>query len=667
MIKKLSALLILLLANFSFSQIVINELDADNPGTDNYEFIELKSSTPNLSLNGYTLVFINCGTAGTSNLVYYTIDLDGYTTDANGIFLTGCSQVTPTPTLVFPNATLQNGPDVVALYQGNASDFPYNSSVTTAGYIDGIAYTNSTSLNPTTLMSLLGITACTYDNQAAGSTSNSISRNNNGTYSLAAPPTPGMNNDGSGIQYTHVTITPSVTSLNEGDQIIFTFTTSQPVTGSNLIINFSLSNGNFTNLDFNGTLTCYIPVGSTSVTNTITVVNDTYNEGDEEMLLVVQNLQGNYTLDNNYITIRVNESNFAVASFGTPINPTYGNVANTKPAGYYDSLEGLAGSALKQAIQDIIANPNEVRVHSYADIWEILKTADQNPENSSKMWLIYTEESRSKLDQQAGNSIVGKWNREHIYCQSRGGYDTGTDYLSPGADGISAYAPTTGANDIGAGVSDAHHIRAVDGQENSSRNNKNYGTTATANIYNGPAGSTTNAWKGDVARACFYMAVRYNALSVVNGAPTDGTLGQIGDLATLLSWNQLDPSDDFEMNRNNYIYTWQHNRNPFIDYPLLADYIWGTHAGEVWHASLSTNNVATSSVKVYPIPAHDNLFISGITTTTQVTLYSLLGQKIIEKQIDSDVSLPISDLEKGIYILKLEQNNHSIEKRIIVD
>lgn len=667
MTKKISVLLLLVAFNYSFSQIVINELDADNPGTDNYEFIELKSTTPNLSLNGYTLVFINCGTAGTSNLVYYTLDLDGYTTDANGIFLTGNTQVSPTPTLIFPNATLQNGPDVVALYQGNATDFPYNSSVTTTGYIDGIAYTNTTATNPTTVMSLLGITACTYDNQATGSTSKSISRNNDGTYSLVAPPTPGMNNDGTGIQYTHVSITPSATSINEGDQITFTFTTSQPVTGSNLIINFSITNGNFTNLDIDGNLTWYIPVGSSSVTATLTVVNDTYNEGDEEMLLVVQNLQGNYTLDNNYITVRVNESNYTVLPFGTPANPTYGNVTNTKPVGYYDSLEGLSGSALKQALQDIIANPNEVSVHSYADIWEILKTADQNPENSSKMWLIYTEESRSKLDQQSGNSIVGKWNREHIYCQSRGGYDTGTDYLTPSADGINGYAPTTGANDIGAGVSDAHHIRAVDGQENSSRNNKNYGTTATANIYNGPSGSTTNAWKGDVARACFYMAVRYSSLSVVNGAPTDGVIGQIGDLATLLSWNQIDPADDFEMNRNNYIYTWQHNRNPFIDYPLLVDYIWGSHAGEVWHASLSSASLNSSAVKVFPVPAHDIVFVSGITGQTQATLYSILGQKIFEKQIDTDTSIPVSHLEKGIYILKLEQNNHIVEKRIIVD
>ncbi len=79
-----------------------------------------------------------------------------------------------------------------------------------------------------------------------------------------------------------------------------------------------------------------------------------------------------------------------------------------------------------------------------------------------------------------------------------------------------------------------------------------------------------------MARALFYMAVRFNGLDVVNGDPSeyqvDGVTpsGNIGDLATLLTWNTTDPRDDFEMNRNNYIYTWQMNRNPFIDYPQFS-------------------------------------------------------------------------------------------------
>ena len=67
------------------SQVVINEVDADNPGSDIREFVELKSAVPNFSLNGYVLVFFNGTSTGLTKTSYLAIDLDGYTTDVNGI------------------------------------------------------------------------------------------------------------------------------------------------------------------------------------------------------------------------------------------------------------------------------------------------------------------------------------------------------------------------------------------------------------------------------------------------------------------------------------------------------------------------------------------------------------------------------------------------------
>lgn len=657
MIKKIAQLIILFYSLLLHSQVVINELDADTPGTDTLEFIELKSVTPNFSLNGYVLVFFNGGSTGTSNLSYKAIDLDGYTTDINGIFLIGCSQVSPTPTYIIPTSTIQNGPDAIAIYHANDTDFPLNTVGTTTNLINAIAYSSSSSLSPTALMSALGITSCGIDNTTGANIS--IQLNANGTYTSATP-TPGQNNDGSGIVLNHISITPSATTISEGNSVTFTFTTETPVTGSNLIMYMSVNNGNFNLLDIDGTLTVTIPVGQTSVTNTLLVVNDAYNEGDEEMVLDVQSIPTGYVLNNNFITVRVNESHFDVLPFGSPANPTHGIVTSTAPNGYYSSLEGLSGTALKQELQNIISNPSVVRVHNYDDIWEILKTSDQNPENSSQVWLIYTETPRSKIDLQTGNSVVGKWNREHIYCQSRGGYSAGTDYLTPNADGINVYNSTIGPNDIGAGVCDAHHIRAVDGQENSSRNNRNYGSD-----YNGPTGSTSNSWKGDVARACFYMAVRYNGLNVVNGNPNENIIGQIGDLTTLLSWNHLDTSDDFEMNRNNYIYTWQKNRNPFIDYPDLADYIWGTHAGEVWHASLSNNTFKSYGLIIYPNPVKNVFAVSGLSSNAMVSLYDLIGNKLVDREIDEQGVIDISEYSSGIYILKIVSNGTILEKKII--
>ena len=660
MFKKILSLLFFFSFSFSNAQVVINELDADTPSTDNEEFIELKSATPNFSLDGYVLVFYNGSTTGLTSTSYFALDLDGQITDINGIIHFGNSQVSPTPKIIFPRATIQNGPDAVGLYFANASDFPTNTAATAVGLVDSIAYSNNAIVQPTTLMSTFGITICTNENQTSLASTKSIQRKIDGTYEVKTP-TPGINNDGSGVVLTYLSMTPSVSSITEGQSFTITFTSSQVVTGSNIVVNFVLNNGSFSSADFSGTLSATIPVGATSGSTTIQVLDDDVNEGDEELSIFIGTIPAGFNLYNNNVIMRVNDINFTVLPFGTPANPTYGNVTSTAPMGYYSSLEGLSGVALKQALQDIIANPSVVRVHNYDDVWDILKTSDQNPENSNQVWLIYTETPRSKIDLQSGNSIVGKWNREHIYCQSRGGFATGTDYLTPFSDGIDIWSATTGVNDIGAGVCDAHHIRAVDGQENTSRNNRNYGVE-----YNGPTDILTTTWKGDAARAIFYMSVRYSLLNVVNGNPNDGTVGEIGDLNTLLSWNHLDASDDFEMNRNNYIYTWQKNRNPFIDYPSLADYIFGANFGQPWFSNLSNTHFDLNKVTIFPNPAKDYFTVSGLDTECKIELFNVVGSKVMESEFTGEKQFNI-DVAAGIYLAKITNNSKIIVKKLIVE
>ncbi len=643
----------------SFGQIVINEIDADTPGSDILEFIELKSAVPNFSLNGYVLVFFNGGSTSPYSGItsYFTIDLDGYTTDINGIIHFGNPTVSPTPASIFPITTIQNGPDAVALYLGNATDFPNNTNAIATNLIDSLAYSNSASTQPSALMSIFGITVCTNENQTLAAATKSIQRKTDGTYEVKTP-TPGVNNDGSGVIFNYISVTTDATTYSEGQNLIITCTTSQAVSNSPLVLTFSLTNGSFNASDFLGNLTITIPVGASQSSSTIQLLNDGINEGDEELLINFTTPNSNYLLNNNSIIIRVNDSNFSTLPFGTPLNPTYGNISSTAPVGYYASIEGLSGAALKQGLQNIIANPTLVHGHQYGDLYEILKTADQNPENSNQVWLIYTEQPRSKIDYQTGNSIVGKWNREHIYCQSRGGF---ADATSTNAPGISVWNPA-GPDIIATGHSDAHHIRAVDGQENSSRNNKNYGVD-----YNGPTGSTVNSWKGDVARALFYMGVRYNGLSVINGNPADTIIGQIGDLATLLQWNTLDPADDFEMNRNNYIYTWQVNRNPFIDHPELASYIYGSNFGQPWYSNLSNTFFSKENVVVYPNPAKDFVTILGSDQNSyQVEIYNATGSLLFKNTVLNDTAIPIS-FPTGVYTFKIVTSNTILVKKVCVE
>jgi hypothetical protein len=634
------------------AQVIINEFDSDNPSTDDKEFIELKSTVPNFSLNGYVLVFFN-GTGSNADLSYYTISLNGLTTDVNGLILIGNNLVSPVPERIFTNSSIQNGPDGVGLYLGSTNDFPANTTATTVNLIDALVHSNNITQVPS-LQMLLGVTTQVNENVNGSGTTQSIQRKLDGSWEVKTP-TPGANNDGSGFIFNGITITVNTSHKNEGDSFAITFTTDS-VVSSDLNFSFSLNNSGFTTADYSGNTTVVIPAGSNTFVTTITLIDDLLDEGDEVFKIKFGNLPSGFNRRNDNIEIRVIDNDFTTLPFGTPLNPTYGNVTSTAPAGYYDALEGLSGADLKLALQQIIANPTVVRAHNYGDVTDILRVADQNPLNSNQVWLMYVETPRAKLDFQTTSSNVGSWNREHIYPQSRGGFANATDDIP---DGINVWLPTN-ANDIATGHGDAHHIRAEDGPENSSRSNRDYGLTG----YNGPVGNQ-GSWKGDVARAVFYMAVRYNALSVVNGDIADTTVGQLGDLASLLTWNQTDPRDDFEMNRNNYIYTWQYNRNPFIDYPSLADYIWGANVGQAWSAPLSTDQNTAINVNIYPNPANNRFTVYGITTEATITLFNSLGMQVFEQEIIGETTLE-PNLSSGIYLVRISSGNKTSTKKIVI-
>lgn len=652
---KITQLALLMLCSFAgFGQVVINELDTDTPSTDDKEFIELKSATANFPLDGYVLVMFNgSATSSTGNKSYYAIDLDGYSTDVNGLILIGNDLVSPVPAKTFPTSIIQNGADAIALYLGNATDFPDNTLATTNNLIDALAYDTSDP-DATDLMNLLGLTVQINENENNLGTTQSIQRKADGTYEVKTP-TPGANNDGSGIVFNGLSIAVSATTLNEGDTFTITFTAQHNVT-SNLSFNFSLNSGGFNSADFTGSTSVTIPAGSNSYTANITVIDDTADEGDEQLNIRFGTLPPGYNRLNDNIQIRVIDNDYTIAAWGTPVNPTYGIVSATYPAGYYSSLEGKSGALLKQALQDIISDPAVVHAHNYGDVTTILYEADQNPLNSNEVWLMYVEQGRAKYKFQTTASNVGSWNREHIFPQSRGGFADGT---SSTPDGINVWLPTN-ANDILAGHGDAHHIRAEDGPENTARSNRDYGSD-----YNGPAGNQ-GSWRGDVARSAFYMAVRYNALSLVNGNPPDTTIGQLGDLASFLTWNHSDPADDFEMHRNNVVYTWQLNRNPFIDHPELADYIWGANAGQPWFSNLSTSSFSDSKIRVYPNPARNLVNISGLSGVATATIYSIAGTVVFDSKIAGDTQLQFN-LASGIYILKVSSDSGIAVQKLIIN
>ncbi|WP_338349832.1 endonuclease [Nonlabens tegetincola] len=638
----------------AYSQVVINELDTDTPGTDDMEFVELKTDNPFQSLNGYVLVFFNGSTSTSSGQgrSYYTVDLDGLTTDNNGLIVLGSSQVSPVPDRLLAESNIQNGADAVAIYLGDDTDWPDRTFANQTNLIDALVYETDDALNQN-LLNLLGETVQYNENENGNKLSESIQRKADGTFEVK-PSTPHSLNDTTTPSYTGVSYTTSSASVDEGSSVDITFTLTQASSNS-FTLNYSLNNAGFDTSDYTGVTQVTFAPGVTSVTESFTIIDDVVDEGDEFMRINIQNsLPVGFKRLKDNETVLIVDNDFQIANYGTPLQPTYGIVNSTAPSNYYDSLNNLSGNTLETAITNLIADENTVRIHTYDDTIEILKQADVSPLNSNKVWLLYSEEDRSDILFQTGSSNVGRWNREHIYPRSRGGFFE-IEYDET-IDGMSAWTPTN-ADSLRHGQSDAHHLRATDGPENSQRGNKDYPE------YNGPSGSQ-GSWHGDVARAIFYMTLRYNGLDVVNGNPSNSTSGQIGDLATLLQWHRNDPPDDFEMNRNNVVYNWQFNRNPFIDLPDLVEYIWGNQSGQTY--LLSEDEVSFNEYIIYPNPSQNSFLIQTTTPIKEVAIYDGTGRWIQNKTVENNSTIN-HNLQAGVYYLKITstQGNTSTIKHIV--
>jgi endonuclease I len=260
------------------------------------------------------------------------------------------------------------------------------------------------------------------------------------------------------------------------------------------------------------------------------------------------------------------------------------------PPGYYNSANGLNGAALKSALHQIIDGHTEYPyTSSSTDVWDILKVADRDPNDSTKVIGLY---SGFSMDAAAEYNSGSGWNREHVWAKSRGNFGTSQ----------------------GAGT-DAHHLRAADISTNSARNNRNFDSASTQYIdgsgnYQGATNSYTSStdwvWeprdevKGDVARMIFYMVVRYEGS---NGEPdlelTDMLLNNTdqspihGKASVLMAWHLADPVSAEEISRNDVVYSYQGNRNPFIDNPQYACMIFSSYCNGSG-----------------PTPTTDDLFIS---------------------------------------------------------
>ncbi|MGC4119914.1 MAG: endonuclease [Myxococcales bacterium] len=232
---------------------------------------------------------------------------------------------------------------------------------------------------------------------------------------------------------------------------------------------------------------------------------------------------------------------------------------------YYESAMGLTSAALKAALHAII---KDHVVFPYSEVASIFTATDADPAVPGNVLEFYT-----------GVSTASDFNKEHVWAKSHGGFES----------------------DAYAGFSDVHALRPTRPDVNSVRWHLDFdegGTTYSntqCKVAAGYSFEPRDAVKGDVARALFYMAVRYEgddppmpdlelveaipSLLDAQGQPNNNqhvSTPRMGRLSTLLRWHQQDPPDDAERARNDLIFReYQRNRNPFVDHPEWVQAIWG--------------------------------------------------------------------------------------------
>ncbi|MEZ7508564.1 endonuclease [Cloacibacterium sp. Arc13] len=275
------------------------------------------------------------------------------------------------------------------------------------------------------------------------------------------------------------------------------------------------------------------------------------------------------------------------------------NIFAQIPTGYYDGTAGLTGAALKTKLSQIITNGHQTK--SYDNLYNGYPSTDTDNyyEKDGSVLDIYSENPSGKdpYVYQHGSKQCGSYkvegdcyNREHVFPQ---GY-------------FNSASPM---------VSDIHHIVPTDGKVNGYRSNFPFGKVGSANFvsengskrgtsaspnYSGTVFEPIDEFKGDIARMILYFATRYESkLSTFsdNDILTNTAFPGVEDweLAVLKEWHTNDPVSQREIDRNNAAYTYQGNRNPFIDHPEYVALIWGTTTPDTEAPTTPTNLAVTGS------------------------------------------------------------------------
>lgn len=342
----------------------------------------------------------------------------------------------------------------------------------------------------------------------------------------------------------------------------------------------------------------------------------------------------------------------------------------TPPQGYYSSLNGKSSATLKTELHNILMQ-DTTRYYSYG-----------SGENHTWNGFYFTD--RDTIT----NLVIDMYSDSLRYFAS--------NYVSLGFPGFGqkihiehSLPKSWWGSYEWAAYKDLNQLYPADGSTNLSKNDNPLGIvtgTPTKNngvskigpaVYDGYVGSVfepADQYKGDFARTYFYMATAYEHYKNLWDITKPENMMQNNTypvfkqwaITLLLQWHRQDPVSSKERTRNEKVYSIQGNRNPFIDYPELAEYIWGNNIDQTWN--ITTNTTIENQKSDFQFTFNNNQNCFTFNTNTQLpvtyTIYNVLGKIVLHGKSYANTQIRIPKLKIGYYIFEITYKSNTYNHKI---
>jgi endonuclease I len=326
------------------------------------------------------------------------------------------------------------------------------------------------------------------------------------------------------------------------------------------------------------------------------------------------------------------------------------------PPGYYNAAEGRRDAALKTVLHTLIRPHTQLEYYSSSTHF---RTTDWHPDGY--FWDMYSREKRTSWS---------NLNREHCMPKS---------WWSPQPEYTVAY-------------SDLHNLYPSNVEANSAKSNFPLGIVGANyefdngvskvgyNTYPGYQGMVyepAGEYKGDFARTYMYMVTCYEDYAPNwRSTGTESMLYQNTfpvfkpyAISLLMKWHRDDPVSQKEIDRNNAVYAIQGNRNPYIDYPAFAEFIWGNSKGQPWDAAAAGGEIQEKFAVSYQFSRNELSIFLSPAAEVPYHIYSIDGRMVYTGQLSGALTTILSlegKVEKGVYLIIALTKRKKHDKLFIV-